>query len=184
VKRYIPLSTNKGKNLIAPLNKYDKRNYLWLMEIVEKYSNPDFYFTENNARMYVVDEYTLKKFLFSSKDTYTANDERGDYAGMIMLWQSVGGGKSRYYVKMVAQSAKFATDLLTVLLWNTKETLFVKIRKDSEFLPVFKQKGFRFQGGRGCQILLKRKPTKDESKEKEHGSHSNEYRDNSKKSTR
>ena len=37
-------------------------------------------------------------------------------------------------------------------------------RKDSKFVSAFKNKGIRFHGGRGCQILLYRKFVKKRKK--------------------
>ena len=83
--------------------------------------------------------------------------EKGDYTGIIGVWRSIGGGKKRYYIKLAAKDFNVAKNLLTVLLWNFEQDLYVKLRKDSKFVSAFKNKGFRFKGGRGCQILLYRK---------------------------
>lgn len=117
----------------------------------------DFYFTENNARIYVQDEKTLRRFLKQSRFVYVSNDERGDPNGLIMLWKSVGGGKERFYLKIKCDDTVVARNLLTILLWNVQSDVYAKIRKDNSVLSVLRNKGFRFLGGRGLQVLLVKK---------------------------
>lgn len=117
----------------------------------------DFYFTENNSRFYIRDIPTLKKFLNQSCSIFYSSNESSDFDGIILVWKSTGGGIERYYVKLTAENPKIAEALVTNLLWNFNKDLFIKIRKDNKFLNVFKKKGFSFIGGRGYQVLLKRK---------------------------
>ncbi len=144
--------------------KRKKHNSNTIVSFLNKNSDYDFYITEQNSRYYITDENSLSKLLKQSVKTYTLI-EKGDCKGIIILWKSTGGDKKRYYVKMNATDKINADKILTVLLWNTDKELFVKIRKESKFLSVFKRKGFRFKGGRGCQVLLHRKcPIKKETK--------------------
>ena len=142
--------------MITRLNKNNKKNYPWLLELLQFNFDYDFYFTENNSRYYITDEITLKKLFRSSDDIYVTEKD-GDYSGIILLWRSKSGMTNRYYVKLVAINTEVAKNLLTALVWNIDKEVFVKIRKNSKFLKVFKSKGFKFKGGRGVQILLKRK---------------------------
>ena len=135
----------------------------WLVEFLNNNNNYDFYLTKDNSRLYITDVQSLRMLLRESIDVY-AQKEKGNFTGVILLWRSSGGGKSRFFVKLVAKDKKVAKDLLTVLLWNTNMELYAKIRKDSEFLQVFKSKGFKFKGGRGVQILLHRKFRPNEAK--------------------
>ena len=98
----------------------------------------------------------VKCSLFKNSDNIYIYDD-GEVKGLVLVWRSFGGGKKRRYVKIHAETPDVATKLLTALTWNTDTDLFVKIRKDSSFLQSFKSKGFRFIGGRGIQLLLKRK---------------------------
>jgi len=120
----------------------------------------DFYYTHENSRIYISDVYSLKRLVKASSHVYVL-EEKGNYVGIILLWKSVGGGKERYYIKIKANSAEIAKQLITVLVWNTKKEVYAKIRKDNKFLPVFRNKGFKFLGGRGIQILLSYKPKKE-----------------------
>lgn len=131
-----------------------------LLDFIKKETDHDFYYTKDNSRIYISDRYKLKEFLKNSESVYVY-EKNGDYLGLVLVWKSVGGGKERYYIKIRAASIDIAKDLLTVLVWNTRRDLSVKIRKDNRFVPVFRNKGFRFMGGRGIQILLNYKPQKE-----------------------
>ena len=147
--------------MIEKVNIRNEKNHIWLIDMFNQIRDYDFYFTEDNARIYITDSKSLKRLFKSSENILTVENDRGDYSGIIMMWKSEGGGKTRFYVKMCARDEETANNLLTSLLWNSNDELFVKIRKDSKFIPIFKSKNFRFQGGRGCQLLLKRKPKKE-----------------------
>ena len=90
--------------------------------------NYDFYFTHDNSRTYVTDDVSLKQF-FSNTEMAYAFEEDGECKGIILLWKSKGGGKTRHYVKVTADTKEVCRDLLTILLWNTSQDLFAKIRK-------------------------------------------------------
>jgi len=145
------------------LIKQKKLNYSEAVAFLIEAFDHDFYITENNVRLYMTDKTNFKKFLKQSVKTYYLK-EKGDYTGIIGVWRSIGGGKKRYYIKVAAKDFNTAKNLLTVLLWNFEGDLYIKLRKDSKFVSAFKNKGFRFKGGRGCQILLYRKFVKQRKK--------------------
>ena len=128
-----------------------------ILNFIDRKNDFDFYFTRDNTRTYITDESSLKLFLRENICTYIYKD-RGDVKGIISVWPSIGGEIKRYYVKINADSPKIATDLFTILTWNFNKELFLKIKKDSKFVECAKYKGFRFQGSRGVQLLLQRKP--------------------------
>ena len=142
--------------MIENFNKTNKKEYLPLLDFITNNINYDFYVTESNTRTYITDSLSLKKLFKNSEFIYTL-EEKGDYVGIILVWKSVGGGQKRYYVKLNSQNLYIGYKLLTLLLWHAEQDLFVKIRKDSKYLNLFREKGFKFYGGRGCQMLLKRK---------------------------
>lgn len=127
-----------------------------LFDLILKHSNIDFYLTKNNIRYYMVDQQNLKLFLNEIILSYVI-EEKGDYDGFIGVLKSIGGGKKRYYIKLIAKNFKIAQQLLNVLLWNFDADLYIKINKNSTFVSAFKNKGFRFKAGRGVQLLLYRK---------------------------
>jgi len=153
-----------GLNMIEPFRHSKRADYAGLLSFIKTKFDYDFYYTHDNSRIYVDDIHQLKHFVQSSLHVYVAEIDN-DYAGCILLWKSVGGGKNRYYIKIKATTEEVAKNLVTVLLWNVKQEVYAKIRKDNQFLTVLRTKGFKFLGGRGVQILLSYKPRK----EKDHG---------------
>jgi len=154
MKTFLP--TTKKNIMVERLKKTKTKEHPWLLDYLDNNEDADFYYTQDNARLYIRDGRSLKNLLKNSEHIYTLSDEEG-YVGVILVWKSFGGGKKRYYVKINASNPDIAQKLLTVLLWNIDIDLFIKMRKNNKFLSIFKNKGFRFQGGRGIQILLKRK---------------------------
>lgn len=135
-------------------SKFGKKHAFELLGLLD---NSDLYYTKENNRVFVRDITSLRKLLRDSSHVYV-RQEKGMYTGLILLWRSIGSGVKRHYVKVVAKNNKIAKDLLTVLLWNCTLEIFTKVKKNDKLLNVFKEKGFRFVGSRGLQILLNRKP--------------------------
>lgn len=115
----------------------------------------DFFLTENNQRIRIDSEKTLKKLFRNCSHVYHL-EENGESQGVIAVWKSKGNDVERSYVKISAKNSEDARKLITVLLWNFRKELYVKLRKNSPFTHVFKSKGFRFEHGRGLQNLMKR----------------------------
>jgi len=134
------------------VDKYNKKDFLFLLDFI-KTNKFDFYFTENNIRVNIDNDDNLNKLLKVSKEIYVSK-EGEDILGIILLWESKGADKSRFYIKIAAKDNNIAHKLLTMLLWNTTKDLYIKINKYSKFLEVFKNKGFRFIGNRGKEILM------------------------------
>jgi len=149
--------------MIEPFRNGKRADYNGLLSFIKTNFDYDFYYTHENSRIYVGDINQLKQFIKSSVQVYTV-EENGDCVGCVLLWTSIGGGKKRHYIKIKANTPEIARNLITVLLWNAKQEVYAKIRKDNKFLAVLRTKGFKFLGGRGIQLLLSYKP----KKEKEH----------------
>lgn len=143
--------------MIELLNTNKQTELFTVLDYLNENEDYDFYFTNDNTRVYITDLHSLKKLLKDSLVCYIYK-ERGDCKGIIVIWKSIGGDTKRYYVKLNAKTPKIATDLLTIVTWNFNKELFAKLRKDSKFIDTLKYKGFRFIGGRGVQMLLQRKP--------------------------
>lgn len=142
--------------MIQRLNTSNSKKYPALLDFIKTNTDDDFYMTENNNRIYIQDLASLKKLFKSSRDVYIF-EEAGDYKAFCLLWKSIGGEKTRYYIKLLATDIKSASDLLRGFLWQIYNIeIFVKINKYHKFLDVFKKYGFKFIGGRGKQVLLKR----------------------------
>lgn len=143
--------------MIEPLT-LKKHSLHFLAEFIcEKEQDYDFYFTNENSRHYITDLSSLKKFIKQSNTIFVCRDDKMDFQGLVLLWKSSGGGISRYYIKLFAINERIAEKLLIVLIWNSTTDIYAKFRRDNRFLPLLKNKGFRFQASRGAQLLLHRK---------------------------
>jgi len=132
---------------------YKKRDFFSLLDFIKNYQDSDFYITENNSRLIVKDEKSLDKFIRQCRDIMIITD-KGDVVGVICLWKSIGNNVYRYYIKLSAKDEKIADNLIKVLLWNTDKEVYVKIKKISKFLKIFKNNQFNFCGDRGTEVLL------------------------------
>lgn len=134
----------------------NKKNLTSILEFFNNFFDYDCYITENNTRIYITDYESILK-LFKQSILFYEAKEKGYCQGIVTIWKSLGGDVARYYLKLAALNTSIADKLLTVVLWNFSKDLYVKVRKDNKFISVLKRKGFRFQGGRGSQVLLYRK---------------------------
>lgn len=134
----------------------NETEYYFLLEFLNKYNDYDFYFSENNARIFITDVKSLKRMIKKCYCCYIIKIN-GDYKGVILVISNNDINKQRFYVKLVAENNKIATDLLTIISWNCNKELFAKIRQNNRFMNSFKSKGFRFIDSKGVQVLLNRK---------------------------
>jgi len=155
--------------MIQKINSSDKKLVSSLLCFLEDFgksdsdsdldtnSISDFYFTSDNQRIYVTNIGQLKQFLRESVGSYFLHED-GDCKGIALIWKSVGGEKTRLYIKAISDSPKIAEDLLTQIFWDfpNESNLFAKLKRNNKILSAFYRKGFEFAGGRGSEILLKR----------------------------
>jgi hypothetical protein len=134
------------------VEEYRPKHLFNVIQFLKVFKSEDFYITDNNERKIICDEKTLKKFIKETRSILVV-EEVGDIQGIIGIWKSFGNVE-RFYIKIDAIDEKVADALLTSLLWNNRKYLHVKIKKDSNFLKVFKNKGFEFRGDRGREVLL------------------------------
>lgn len=123
-----------------------------LLNVIRLIGDKEFYITENNQRIFVNNEKNLNILLKNSHHIYYEENELK--TGVVLIWKSYGGDKTRQYVKLIATDHETAKNLITILLWNYENDLFVKLKKDSKFISAFREKGFKFAGGRGTEILM------------------------------
>jgi hypothetical protein len=135
------------------ITQYHSKYFLDLLSFVLEYKNNDFFYTKDNERKIVDNDISLKALLEESKIVYI-DENNDDISGIILIWEAVGGNKSRNYIKYLVKSPIVLNNLLLNLIQNSKEEFFVKIKKDSQHLLAFKNNGFKFQNGRGKEILL------------------------------
>ena len=141
--------------MVKKLTKRDEHTLFNLLYYLKNNYNEDFYLTEDNRRYYVNDYDLLKKLLKNTTEIYISDNGR-DIEGIVLLWKSKGGDISRTYVKIHAKNEKIATKLMTVLLWNNGNELYIKINKISPYLNLLKKSNFKWYHYRGSQVLLKR----------------------------
>jgi len=134
---------------------YNKKHYVPLVDFINNFYNPDFYITENNQRFIVKDYKTLSKLLKKCYKILIC-EEDSEVKGLLAIWKAIGGDKKRYYLKINAKDEDICEKLITVLLWNSNNEFFIKINKESSFIRILMNKGFKFFHGRGREILLRR----------------------------
>lgn len=142
--------------MIERFNPSNKKSYTALLDFIRNERDEDLYLTQDNNRIYIDDEISLKKLFKNSRDAFVL-EEKGDYVAFCLVWKSCGGDKVRHYLKLIAKDSIAASNLLRGFFWNVSNLeLFTKINKRHKLLDVFKKYRFKFLGGRGRQILLKR----------------------------
>jgi hypothetical protein len=141
--------------MIARFNINDRKKYPSLLDFIIDCNDEDFYLTKDNNRIYIENLQTLRELLRNSRDVYVL-EENGEYQAICLLWKSCGGDKVRYYVKILARNTDATSDILRGFFWHIDVEVFLKVSKKHKFLDIFQKYGFKFIGGRGKQILLKR----------------------------
>lgn len=127
-----------------------------LVDIISIDNNPDFYITENNQRILINNDKTLRKLIKQSNLIYYVNDFDIEAKGLIAIVKGKSENVERNYIKILASDYYTVIDLLTVFSWNCGKEVYIKLHKNSPYLKAFYSKGFKFNGGRGEQVLLKR----------------------------
>lgn len=135
------------------IEKFKSKHFLSTLLFIQNHSDSDFYITENNIRKFNFTERELRKLFRICTHTYLV-EEKGEIAGLILVWKSTGGDIKRYFVKINAINTDIARQLITILLWHQEKDLYIKIKKNSKFTEIFKEKGFVFKGDRGRELLL------------------------------
>jgi len=130
-----------------------KKNFVDLMLLNSEHSSYDFYITENNKRLIIKDDESIKK-LFKNVTIAYISENKSIVDGIMLIWQALGGNVKRNYIKFNVLNKKVAENLLTVLLQDYKGKLYIKIKKDSPYLGLFKEKDFIFNHDRGLELLL------------------------------
>jgi len=140
------------------LNKQDKEKIDYILnEIVDIYG--DFYTTKNNIRL----------MLRENSHILYEDLKKGDkviYGGEgILFVTGFSDNSRRKYIKILSDNAENASKLIRFLnLQLTDIELYVKIKKENPILKSFQINKFKFVGDRGKEILLCRKPIKDDFK--------------------
>jgi len=136
------------------ITRYNQnKDFLNLLAFVLEYKNNDFFYTKDNERKIVDNDSSLKTLIEDCKVVYI-DECNDDVTGLLLIWEAVGGNKTRNYIKYLVKTPMVLNNLLLNLTQNSKDEFYVKIKKDSPNLLAFKNNGFKFQNGRGKEILL------------------------------
>lgn len=130
-----------------------KKNLFNLWFYLKHKVHPDFYITEDNKRV-LITEYSIFRRLLNQSHMILINKENNDINGVVMLWKGLGSDKKRSYIKINSLDESVARKLITVLLWNINENIYVKVKNYSPYIRLFKEKRFWFLGSRGKEFLL------------------------------
>jgi len=120
-------------------NKYEFN----LTYFIKNNINSDFYIVRNDRRKLINDNKTLKLFLKQSKYVRIIED-KGDILGVSGIWKFNDNNIIKEYVKINAINTDIFEKLLVVTIWNSKKDLFIKIKKDSNFLYILRNKKFEY----------------------------------------
>jgi len=125
--------------------------------------NQDFYITENKRRIFITELKLIQKLL-KYQEIYGLFDK--GLQGIFLIYREKG---FRPYLRFLVGDKKVAKDLLKFVLWNYKEELFCKVRKDSiliekiefqrnlksiTYYTLLKSKPWKFKGDRGMEVLF------------------------------
>lgn len=136
-----------------------------ISSIIDIYS--DFYLTKENLRLYIKENIHLLFDCLKQGDKIVYNEEDG-----IIIVTGYSDKAPRKYLKILAKNDKSAERLLTVMLWNVEENLYIKLKRNNPLIKVlqslddYKENKFKFRikGYRGNEILLIKKSYKDFNK--------------------
>lgn len=123
----------------------------------------DFYSVKNGERIYL-DNIKLAKSVF--KDVlkrkpigYISEDEK-NVNGLLITTDDVSQ-KNRHFIKILTRKLSIAEGLLRVLLWNHKQTFYVRIKKYNPLIKLFKKFRFRFVKDEDAEIIMCHLPRKE-----------------------
>lgn len=132
---------------------YQKRRYYATLEFILDNKSKTLYITKDNIRQSIVNISSLNSFIKCMNPLYISDNE-GHVDGIAGLWKSNNGHLTRYYLKLFSNDERIVNHLLTQVLWNFKKEIYIKLDKNYKFLNVFYNKGFKYIGNRGTEILL------------------------------
>ena len=140
------------------LNKQDKEKIDYILnEIVDIYG--DFYTTKSNIRLMIRDNSHILYEDLKKGDKIIYGEEG------ILFVTGFSDSSRRKYVKILSDNAENASKLIRFLNLQLPDTeLYIKIKKENPILKSFQINKFKFVGDRGKEILLCRKPIKDDFK--------------------
>lgn len=135
--------------ILTKLNQEQKTKVTQIVNKITDYSG-DFYITQNNLRLYIRENLEILFNLLDKGDKIVINH---DAIGII-----VGHAEKtkRKYVKLLSNDKKTADEILQLIILDSDEDLWVKIKNNNSLLDVFKNNGFFYYKNRGAETLFKK----------------------------
>jgi hypothetical protein len=132
-------------NYKEKLNKKDEQTLENILEDLTDYYT-DFYITKDNFRIFLKENINELYKAIQNGDSIAYNKE-----GIALTY----GKKSSYrtYLKMIGGDLD---NILKTLLWNINQDLYAKLKKNNPAIEILYKYGFKIEGFRGKEILLKR----------------------------
>lgn len=112
----------------------------------------EFYITKNNLRLFLKENISLLFEGLNKGDKIIYESNKG-----IIVVTGFSDNYSRKYIKFLVKNNETANDLLTMLSWNLKVDLWVKLKVRNPLFSVLIENGFEKFKSRGKEILLVRK---------------------------
>lgn len=113
----------------------------------------DFYVVKDNHRKLINDDKTLSLFLKKGKYIRFIID-KGDVLGIVGIWKEIENNIEKEYVKINAMDKDIFEKLIVVAIWNVKNNLLIKIKKNHKFINILRNKGFDFLSSNENEIIL------------------------------
>lgn len=110
----------------------------------------DFYLTSNNLRLYVRENLEILFELLEKGDKIVYCNEG------IGIVNGYADKFKRKYVKLLTNNFKTGDEILQLIIWDSEQNLWVKLKKNNPLLEVFKNNGFLYVQNRGQEELLTR----------------------------
>ena len=137
-----------------------KKEVVKITEMVQELHDyfGDFYITKDNLRLFLKENISL---LFDGLKT--GDKICYDKEGIIFV-TGFSDKNPRKYIKLLVKNEKAANDLLTMLSWNLKCSLWAKLKVRNPLVKILQENGFNYFANRGKEILLVRKYINKEKK--------------------
>lgn len=140
------------------IERINKKNNIDVFEFLKNNIDEDFYYTQDNQRIYPYRYKSFRCFLNNSLVSYCYNDK--DIHGVLIVWKSKSNGIERNYLKLISNDYYVGKKLIQLFLWNHNIDLYVKLNKRNKFINLLFFYNFKFFKDRGREILLYKEKVK------------------------
>ena len=138
------------KNFKSRITKKEKLKITEMVRELPDYFG-DFYITKDNLRLFIKDNISL---LFEG---LKAGDKIVYSKDSIIIVTGFSDKNPRKYIKLLNKNEEAANELLNMLAWNLKCSLWAKLKVRNPLVKILQENGFAYYANRGKEILLVRK---------------------------